>query len=182
MIITIPQIIQFWFDECEPQQWFVKDTAFDEMLNDRFGASVELALRGKFSSWAETKEGTLALIILLDQMTRNIYRDTPKAFAGDPIALALSLKATERGDLDSITEQTHRQFLLMPMMHSEDINIQNQSLPLFKKYTNELTYEYAKKHQIIIERFGLFPHRNAILGRRLTKEMSEFLLEADSSF
>ena len=115
-------------------------------------------------------------------MTRNIHRDTPNAFSGDDMALAICLKGIERGYLDEFETLPERQFLLMPMMHSEDLDIQNRSLPLFEKYTSERTHEYAIKHQVIIERFGHFPHRNEILGRPLTAEQIEFLKGPDSSF
>ncbi|MCE2517686.1 MAG: DUF924 domain-containing protein, partial [Alphaproteobacteria bacterium] len=128
------------------------------------------------------RDGTLALILLLDQMTRNIFRNTPRAFSGDDMALALCLKGVERGDLEAFDNIFHRQFLLMPMMHAEDLEIQKNSLPLFEQYTEARTYEYAVKHMVIIERFGYFPHRNSILGRPLSAEEEEFLKGPDSSF
>lgn len=178
----IENVLNFWFKECKPEQWFTKNKDFDATLKERFGALVEKALAGQLDPWAETERGLLALILLLDQMTRNIYRDTPQAFSGDEIAVALSLKGAERGDLERFESESERQFMLMPMMHTEDIDIQNQSLPLFQKYTAKRTYDYAVKHQVIIERFGLFPHRNEILGRPLTDEMIAFLQGPDSSF
>lgn len=178
----IDKVLGFWFTDCQPEQWFTKDDAFDAQLKDRFGKLVDKARAGQLDSWADTDRGLLALILLLDQMTRNIYRDTPAAFSGDEIALALSLKGVERGYLDQFDAEAERQFLLMPMMHAEDIDIQNRSLPLFEHYTSERTHSYAIKHQVIVERFGHFPHRNAILGRPLTDEMIEFLKGPDSSF
>ena len=178
----IQTVLTFWFEECSPEQWFTKNADFDALLKDRFGDLVEKAMAGQLDAWAETPDGLQALIILLDQMARNIFRDTPKMYAGDDIALALSLKGVERGYLDQWENPAMRQFLLMPMMHSEDIDIQNKSLPLFKKYTQDMTYEYAIKHQVIVERFGHFPHRNAILGRPSTDEEIEFLKGPDSSF
>lgn len=177
----IPTVLNFWFEECKPEQWFMKNDDFDEMLRTRFGKWVEKALAGQLDSWTETKEGTVALIILLDQMTRNIFRDTPRAFSGDEMALAVCLNGIKRGYLDEL-DLHKRHFLLMPMMHSEDIDIQNQALPLFKEHTEERTYDYAVKHQVIVERFGYFPHRNAILGRPLSDEEREFLKGPDSSF
>lgn len=175
------EILEFWFEEVSPEQWYKKDNDFDAALADRFGDTVEAALAGRLDGWADDADGCLALIIVLDQFTRNIYRDTPRAFSGDEMALALSLRCIERGYL----EQAHRhycQFMLMPMMHSEDIGIQNQSLPLFQKHTNDLTHEYAVKHRDIIARFNRFPHRNALLGRPSTDEESEFLKMPGSSF
>ena len=178
----IKTVLQFWYEDCSPEQWFKKDEAFDALLKDRFGDLVECALAGQLDAWAETTDGLQALIILLDQMTRNIHRETPKMYAGDDMALALSLTGVQRGYLDELENPAKRQFLLMPMMHSEDIDIQNKSLPLFKKYTQDMTYEYAVKHQVIVERFGHFPHRNAILGRPSRDEEIEFLKGPDSSF
>lgn len=178
----IQNILDFWFNQCEPEQWFMKNDDFDALLKEKFGKLVDKARAGQLDAWAETRQGTLALILLLDQMTRNIHRDTPNAFSGDDMALAICLKGIERGYLDEFETLPERQFLLMPMMHSEDLDIQNRSLPLFEKYTSERTHEYAIKHQVIIERFGHFPHRNEILGRPLTAEQIEFLKGPDSSF
>ena len=175
-------VLDFWFVDTPEENWFKKDDAFDGRLRERFGGTVEKALAGGLDDWAGTGEGLLALVILLDQMTRNIYRDTPKAFAGDDKALALSLEGQDRGYLESFGDQHHRHFLLMPMMHSEDIAIQDASLPLFERYTNPLTHEYAVKHRDIVARFGHFPHRSPILGRPLTAEEEEFLKGPDSSF
>ena len=180
--VTIQDVLDFWFEEISEESWFKKDDAFDNLLRERFGKTVEMAVAGKLDDWAESAEGLLALVILLDQMTRNIYRDTPEAFSGDDKALALSLKGQERGYLESFEIMHHRHFLLMPMMHSEDIAIQEASLPLFKKYSGELTHEYAVKHRDIVARFGHFPHRSPILGRPLSAEEEEFLKGPDSSF
>ena len=178
----INDVLTFWFEDCQPENWFQKDDQFDALLKERFGGLVEKALAGQLDAWAETSDGLLALILLLDQMTRNIYRDTPKMYAGDEMALALSLTGVQRGYLDVLEQPPARQFLLMPMMHAEDLVIQNQSLPLFQEYTTGMTYEYAVKHQVIVERFGHFPHRNAILGRPSTDEEIEFLKGPNSSF
>lgn len=179
---AITDILNFWFDEISPEAWFKKDTEFDQQLAQRFGALVEKALAGQLDKWAENRDGRLALILLLDQMTRNIFRDTPRAFAGDEMACALSLRSVAEGFLDKEADLNRRHFLLMPMMHSEDIQIQKQSLPLFKTYTQEMTYDYAIRHCEIVERFGRFPHRNSILGRPSTTEEAEFLKQPGSSF
>ncbi|MGB2487154.1 MAG: DUF924 family protein, partial [Candidatus Puniceispirillaceae bacterium] len=140
------------------------------------------ALNGQLDRWAADSNGCFALILLLDQMTRNIYRDTPKAFAGDEIACALSLRAAADKTIDQQESEAKRQFFLMPMMHSEDITIQENSLPLFKKHTTERTYDYAIRHRDIVARFGRFPHRNVILGRPSTDEETELLAGPNSSF
>ena len=151
------------------------------MIENRFSSAIENAITGKLDSWEETETGCLALIILLDQFTRNVFRDTPQAFAGDKRALALSLLCCDK---DYLTNQDvqRRQFMLMPMMHSENLAVQDAALPLFKKYTTVKDYEYAEKHREIIARFGRFPHRNVILGRKSTNEELAFLKQPGSSF
>ena len=178
---AIPKILHFWFEEITPQQWFKKDDAFDNLLKDRFGKYVADALGGRLDSWAGTKEGTLALILLLDQMTRNIYRNTPLAFAGDEMAVAHALRAVDKGYLDS-TPSAQNNFMLMPLMHSEDMTIHARAEPLFAQFTSEMTQKFLRKHTVIIRRFGHYPHRNDILGRPSTEEEIAFLKEPNSSF
>ena len=178
----ITAILNFWFKETSPEAWFKKDTLFDSILMQKFGRLVEQALAGQLDKWAGKKDGRLALILLLDQMARNIYRDTPKAFAGDEIACSLSLRSSADGMIKAETDIHKRQFFLMPMMHSEDLEIQKQSLPLFKALTSENTYNYAVRHHDIIERFGRFPHRNNILRRPSSEEEFAFLAQPGSSF
>ena len=175
-----PAILSFWFEEIKPEQWFKKDDAFDQLLTGRFGALIKKAMGGECDAWPSTPDGSLALILLLDQMMRNIYRGTPMAFAGDEKALATCLASIDRSDHQSFT-LPKLQFLLMPMMHSEDLAIQDRSLPLFKT-CGELTYEFAVKHRDIIARFGRFPHRNIILNRPSSDEEREFLTQPNSSF
>ena len=174
-------VLAFWFEDSTPEQWYKKDTAFDDAIRDGFEGTVTAALASRLDGWADSADGCLALIILLDQFTRNIYRDSPRAFSGDEIALALSLRCIER-DYLAHDNPAYRQFMLMPMMHSEDLAIQEQSLPLFERLTNPKTHEYAVKHRDIIARFGRFPHRNASLGRPSTNEEAEFLTQPGSSF
>ena len=174
-------IVHFWFEESVPENWFKKDPEFDAMLTERFGQLVERALAGQLDDWAAEAETCLGLILLLDQMTRNIYRDTPRAFAGDELALALSLKMVDKGWLDK-DNGAKRQFALMPMMHSEDLAIQDASLPLFKTHTMDMVYDYAVRHRDIVARFGRFPHRNHILGRPSSDSETAFLTKPGSSF
>lgn len=178
----IPAILQFWFEETPTENWFKKDDAFDALLKEKFEKTVQRALAGQLDSWAQNAEGLMALIIILDQVTRNIYRDTPMAFAGDDMALALTMTGIDRGYLDTFEDPHYRQFMLMPMMHAEDLAVQDASLPLFEKYTNALTYDYAVRHRDIVARFGHFPHRSPILGRPLTPEEEDFLKQPGSSF
>ena len=151
------------------------------MIKNRFSSAIEDAINGKLDSWEETETGCLALIILLDQFTRNVFRDTPRAFAGDERALALSQLCFNNDYLTNL-DIHRRQFMLMPMMHSENLAVQDTALPLFKKYASEKDYEYAEKHRDIIARFGRFPHRNVILGRKSSNEELEFLKQPGSSF
>mgnify|MGYP005722304299 FL=1 len=180
-ISTKEEVLAFWFDEISPEQWFKKDENFDANLTKRAGLTLEKALNGQIDSWAETADGATALVIVLDQFTRNIFRDTPQAFSGDEMALVVSLKSVNRNWFDELPNM-HKHFLLMPMMHSEDILIQEKSLRLFEMHTNELTHEYALKHRDIVAKFNRFPHRNAILGRPSTAEELEFLKHPGSSF
>jgi len=174
-------VVSFWFVETTPEFWFKKDDDFDAAIKDRFGKTVTKALAGKLDHWANDAEGCLALILMLDQFTRNIFRHSARAFSGDEMALALSLRCVERKYLDA-DKPFYCQFMLMPMMHSEEIDIQDMSLPLFETYTSKLTHEYAIKHRDIIARFGRFPHRNAILGRPNNSEEDHFLTQPRSSF
>lgn len=174
-------VLAFWFEEISPEQWFKKDDVFDKTIKNRFEPTIISSLKGERDSWANTAAGCLALIILLDQFTRNIYRNTPRAFSGDEMALALSLRCLERGYLDD-ADANQRHFMLMPLMHSEDLAIQDMSLPLFETHTNARTLDYAQQHRDIVARFGRFPHRNAILGRPYSPEEIEFLTQPGSSF
>ncbi len=181
LILTKEDIITFWFEEISPEQWFKKDKEFDAMLLERAGTTVIKALNGQLDRWSKTSTGSVSLVILLDQFTRNIFRDTPKAFSGDEMALVLSQKSINSKWFSELS-MTYKQFLLMPMMHSEDISIQEKSLPLFKQHANNRTYEFAVKHRDIIAKFGRFPHRNLILSRPSTEEELMFLNEPGSSF
>ena len=174
-------ILNFWFVETTPEFWFKKDDDFDAAIQDRFGKAVTEALAGRLDHWANDADGCLALIVMLDQFTRNMFRHSARAFSGDEMALALSLRCVERKYLDA-DKPSYCQFMLMPMMHSEDIGIQDMSLPLFERYTSKLTYDYAVKHRDIIARFGRFPHRNAMLGRPSSRDEDQFLTQPGSSF
>jgi len=175
------EVIAFWFSEITPEHWFKKDDDFDAAIQERFGKAVTEALTGRLDHWANDADGCLALIVMLDQFTRNMFRHSARAFSGDEMALALSLRCVERKYLDA-AKPFYCQFMLMPMMHSEEIDIQDMSLPLFETYTSKLTHEYAIKHRDIIARFGRFPHRNAILGRPNNSEEDHFLTQPGSSF
>ena len=174
-------VLNFWFVETTPEFWFKKNDDFDAAIQDRFGKAVTDALAGRLDPWANDADGCLALILMLDQFTRNMFRHSAQAFSGDEMAQALSLRCVERKYLDA-DKPFYCQFMLMPMMHSEDIGIQDMSLPLFEQYTPKLTYDYAVKHRDIIARFGRFPHRNAMLGRPSSNDEGQFLTQPGSSF
>jgi len=174
-------ILNFWFIECNPEQWFKKNENFDQIIENTFSKTIEDAIGGKMDDWEYTETGCLALIIVLDQFTRNVFRNTSRAFVGDNKALVLSKKCCDKDYLKNPDIQ-RRKFMLMPMMHSEKISVQDAALPLFKKYTSKQDYDYAKKHHEIIARFGRFPHRNVILGRKSTNHELVFLKQPGSSF
>ena len=178
---TVDEVLNFWFNECTPEQRYKKDADFDALIFRRFETPVSEALKGEVEAWQTDLKGCLAIILMFDQFTRNIFRNTPKAFSGDEEALELSLFCRDKGYLQH-DNSTYRQFMLMPMMHSEDIAIQEQSLPLFREFTGERIYGYAVKHRDIIHRFERFPHRNEILGRMSTEEEIEFLKNPDPHF
>ena len=175
-------VLEFWFVQSRPRQWFAKDPAFDALLRERFLALTRQALAGELDPWGAEANGGLALVLLLDQFPRQIWRDTAMAFAGDPQALALSLKAVELGWLEAEPEQARRQFWLMPLMHSEDLAVQEVALPLFVRFSDPRTADFARRHRDVIARFGRFPHRNALLGRVSSAEELAFLQTPGSRF
>ncbi|OAT35991.1 DUF924 family protein [Proteus myxofaciens] len=174
-------VVTFWFDECTPEQWFKKDATFDNEIQRRFGDLCLSASRGELASWRETIEGRLGEIIILDQFSRNIWRDTPQAFAQDNMALVLAQEASRLPDYLALTP-TKRKFVIMPFMHSESAKIHEDAITLFSQLNDEKTYEYELRHKEIIDKFGRFPHRNKILGRESTPEEIEFLQQPGSSF
>ena len=180
-MIETKSILDFWFIECSPKMWFKKSDEFDALIRNRFLNLIKKSLKTNIEDVNIALDTYLSLIILLDQFTRNVFRDTLRAFVGDNKALVLSQKCCDKEYLKNPDIQ-RRKFMLMPMMHSEKITVQEAALPLFKKYTSEKDYEYAKKHHEIIARFGRFPHRNVILGRKSTNDELLFLKQPGSSF
>ncbi len=176
------EVLEFWFNEVGKPQWFVKDLNVDEEISQRFGRLVKQAGAGECYSWRSTAEGRLAEIIVLDQFSRNLYRDTPAAFAHDPMALVLAQEAVSAGILDDLHSQVELQFLLMPFMHSESKLVHQYAEPLFTKYVDDDVNRYEVMHKTIVDRFGRYPHRNDILGRESTAEELAFLKEPNSSF
>jgi uncharacterized protein (DUF924 family) len=176
------EVLNFWIVQCRPRQWFRKDPAFDALLQERFLGLTRRAIAGELDAWATEAAGGLALVLLLDQFPRQIWRDTAMAFAGDPQALPLSLRAVELGWLDAEPEQARRQFWLMPLMHAEDLAVQEAALPLFERFSDPRTADFARRHMDVIARFGRFPHRNTVLGRVSSAEELAFLQTPGSRF
>jgi uncharacterized protein (DUF924 family) len=175
-------VLRFWFEETQPRQWFGRDPALDARLRERFGALTRQAIATALDGWASEPAAALALVLLLDQFPRQIWRDSAQAFAGDAQALLLSQRAVARGWLAAQPVPARRQFWLMPQMHSEDLAVQEASLPLFAQFTDPRTVEFARKHRDVIARFGRFPHRNAALGRESSAEERAFLQTPGSRF
>lgn len=175
------EIIQFWFEEIESYQWWAKDENFDELIRTRFLDTHTQAVKGELFSWRDTSMGALAEIIVIDQFSRNMFRDKPAAFAYDPIALVLAQSAIAQG-LDLELPEQMRSFLYMPFMHSESLVIHAVAESLFSQLGLQSPLEYEHKHKEIIEKFGRYPHRNNILNRTSTPEEKEFLTQPGSSF
>jgi uncharacterized protein (DUF924 family) len=174
-------VLTFWFEEIEPSQWWVKDPEFDQLIKNRFLSVHQQANIGELYDWRSTPKGRLAEVIVLDQFSRNMYRDTARAFASDSLALVLAQEAIQAGDDKKLTE-VERSFLYMPFMHSESIKIHFISVNLFESLENEKNLNFELRHKDIIEQFGRYPHRNVILGRESTAEEIEFLSKPGSSF
>ncbi|MGM9514996.1 DUF924 family protein [Roseateles sp. DB2] len=175
------QVLQFWFHDIEPRQWWVVDPAFDAQLRERFLPLLEQAAQAELQDWRRTPQGRLAEVIVLDQFSRNIFRGTPRAFAQDPLALGLAQEALASGALQVLPEE-QRSFLLMPFMHSESRRIHEQADRLFAQWAPGNSHDFELRHKAIIDRFGRYPHRNAILGRVSTPEEQAFLRQPGSSF
>lgn len=194
-------VIQFWLgDLSQPgadplanaRRWWKKDEAFDREIRERFQETLERGVRGELASWEESPRGRLALVLLYDQLSRNMFRGTARSFAQDPLARAVTDKAFEAGD-DHVLAPIEVSFLLMPFMHAEDVALQQRAVDGFialrdasddeKLRENfESSVKFARMHMAIVERFGRFPHRNAILGRASTPQEIEFLKQPNSSF
>lgn len=173
------------------KRWFNGGAAFDSLLRERFGETLEAARRGELEHWAKSPRGALALAIVLDQFSRNIYRNQATMYAADELAQRVALEAIERGD-DRQLLPMQRLFLYMPLMHAEDREHQTRCVSLFEDLCQEgegpesklleSNLDYARRHSDIVQRFGRFPHRNRVLGRETSPEEEEFLKRPGSSF
>jgi uncharacterized protein (DUF924 family) len=177
----LEEVLTFWFNEIEPTQWWIHDPAFDALVERRFSGLLQQAAAGELFDWRASPRGRLAEIVVLDQFSRNIHRGTPSAFSQDAAALVLSQEAVAAGALSELGPD-ERCFLLMPFMHSESRLIHARAEGLFKQFTPERNYDFELRHKAIVDRFGRYPHRNAILGRSSTPEEIEFLTQPGSSF
>lgn len=193
-------IIDFWFGEKgadsvvakrQTSLWFKKQASTDALIKERFEQTLLSAAAGELDSWCDTASGRLALIIVLDQLPRNIYRDSPRAFAFDPLAREHCQAGLERHD-DTTLPAVHRVFFYLPLEHAEDRVLQARSVALFNELAAQVSEDakaifdgfadFAQRHRVIVDRFGRFPHRNAILGRESTAQELEFLMQPGSSF
>ena len=167
-------VIEFWFHELKPSQWFKVDSETDNLIKMKFGEVLKAATQGELFSWRTTAHGRLAEIIVLDQFSRNIHRNQPEAFAADDLALILAQEMVLSG-LDQEIPLEMRAFLYMPYMHSESRLIHNEAVKLFSIEGLESNYKFEIEHKKIIDQFGRYPHRNAVLGRLSTFHELEFL-------
>ncbi len=180
-------VLTFWFDDTQAPRkvWFVKNEAFDAEVRSRFLTVHAQALSGQFDAWIEFPESCLALVIVLDQFPRNMFRRQPESFASDAKALSVAQIAVAQ-KFDQQLPPVQRFFFYLPFEHSENLEHQNQSVRLFEQFKADSqlsdTYDYALRHRSVIDRFGRFPHRNQILNRPSTPEEVEFLKQPGSSF
>lgn len=188
----VDDILNFWFGQADEADygkpksfWFTKNPQFDQQLQTQFLFDYQQAAAGYLNSWQATPRSCLALILLLDQFPRNMFRGTPQAFATDSGALAAAQYAVAQG-FDKQLLPVQRWFIYLPFEHSENLEHQRQCLELFSTLSNDpdsaSPIDYARRHYAVIKRFGRFPHRNTILGRETTPEEAEFLMQPGSSF
>jgi uncharacterized protein (DUF924 family) len=180
-VAAVDQIVSFWFEELTPKNWYRRDEALDAKIRERFGETYEALKAAVPDDWLRGPEGYLAAILVLDQFPRNMFRGSPEAFATDESALALAKKAIAK-DYDQWLPKPKRAFVYLPFQHSEDTEDQARSVQLFTALGNPVNLDFALRHQVIVDRFGRFPHRNAVLGRQSTQGEEAFLKEPGSSF
>ena len=200
MTVTSEDVLDFWFgeldasgcsDEAHAKRWWKKNPAFDEELRQRFGSLYQALADGAHDDWLKAPRGRLAYVVVLDQFSRNMFRDTPRMYAYDPLALAAAHGGVAT-NADKTLRHDERIFLYMPFQHSEQLADQDLAVKLFEGLTKGLSGDllkraednvvFAERHRDIVKRFGRFPHRNAILHRPTTPAEAEFLTQANSSF
>lgn len=173
MTVAPAEIVHFW-REAGPDKWFEQDAAFDQAIRLRFLPTYEAAANGKLAAWQESREGALALVLLLDQFPRNMFRGSARAYATDALARAVADRALARG-FDADTDPALRQFFYLPFMHSEALIDQERCVRLYEALGEAEQLRYAREHRDIVHRFGRFPHRNCVLGRDMTSAEQAFL-------
>ena len=191
MSATARDVLAFWFDEGNAAHWFVADAAFDTQIRERFGVAVRDAADGRLEDWSATPGGWLALLILLDQFPRNLYRGEPRAWANDGDAQRIALSGLARGD-DRQLPAIQRVFAYLPLEHAENRLLQQRSVDLFEALRAKVAagteaefdgfLDYARRHRDVIERFGRFPHRNAALGRTSSVDEVVYLAQPGAGF
>ena len=179
--VSVDDVIAFWFETLEPAQWYAQSNALDGMIAARFGALHAAAARCELFDWRRSPKGRLAEIIVLDQFSRNILRGTAGAFAHDAVALALAQEAVRAG-ADAALPAVQRAFLYLPYMHSESLTIHAEAMTLFAAPGMETNLDFERQHKAIVDRFGRYPHRNAVLNRASSPEELAFLATPGSSF
>lgn len=172
-LATVDDVLSFW-REAGPDRWYKKDETFDAQIRERFLNTYRAAAAGSLRTWADTAEGALALVIVLDQFPRNLFRGSAEAYATDPLARRIADAAIAKG-FDKAIAGDERQFFYMPLMHSESLADQERCVALIRAAKLDSNISYAEQHADIIRRFGRFPHRNAILGRATTAAEQAFL-------
>ena len=180
-MMTYKEILKFWFDELTPEQKWMKDSALDNNIKKRFLKTFNATAAGENYKWRRTARGRLAEIIVLDQFSRNMFRDSPRAFSQDAQALALTQEALREGAHRELNSE-ELSFLIMPIMHSESKKIHHEFINYFRLPGLEKTLDFEIKHKAIIDKFGRYPHRNDILMRSSRLEELEFLTQPGSSF
>jgi uncharacterized protein (DUF924 family) len=176
-IATPDEVLSFW-RAAGPEKWFAKDEAFDQACRDRFLHTYEAAARGDLNEWELTPDGALAVILLLDQFPRNMFRGKRETYKADPVAVMAADRAIERG-FDTKVDPLFRRFFSLPFMHSDSLRHQERSVTLNEALGDEDSIKWARHHRDIVARFGRFPHRNHILGRETTPDEEAFLQESD---
>lgn len=179
--IPAREVHSFWFDTLGPSDWFAKNPTLDRRIAAEFGALIPAARAGELDYWRVTPVGRLAEILVLDQFSRNVFRDRAEAFAGDDLALECAKAAIDAGGLETLSAN-ERAFVYMPFMHSESLAEHDRALALFAEPGLETQLKHEKQHRAILERFGRYPHRNAALGRENTAEEAAFLAQPGSGF
>jgi uncharacterized protein (DUF924 family) len=188
---TPADVLDFWYDDASKAMWFDRSDAFDATVRERFGDTLTHALRGDLDSWAASPEGWLALLIVRDQFSRNLYRDDARAWAGDPDTQVIALDGIARGD-DQRLSPLQRVFAYMPLEHAESMVLQTHCVHLFERLIAGLLeaerpsfqsyLQFARRHHDVVAQFGRFPHRNAILGRADTPAEQAYLATPGAGF